>query len=103
MRDFIILSNQGRTRGDFRDLMSAGRMDIVIHSIINAFFLSNEVRQNVTVHVILNGPPDPPKHLEFVYDPESTLSKKDVGTLIKSALWKYKHGKKIRAFPGVFI
>ena len=103
MRQFVIFSEHGRTRGDFKDLMQAGRLDIVIHSIINAMFLSNAEREDTVVHIILNGPPEAPKHLEFKHDPESTLSKKDVGNLIKSALWKTKPGKKVQAFPGVWI
>lgn len=103
MRTFVIFSGKGRTKGDFRDLMQAGRLDIVIHSIINAMFLSNSEREDTVVHIILNGPPDAPKHLEFRHDPDSTLSKKDVGNLIKSALWKCKPGKKVQAFPGVWI
>ncbi len=103
MREFILFSNRGRTKGDWKDLMAAGRMDIVCHSVIAAFFLSNAIRSDVKLNIILNGPPDPPKHIEFVYDEDLPISKKDVGNLIRSTLWKYKPKKKIKAFPGVFI
>jgi tRNA (pseudouridine54-N1)-methyltransferase len=103
MREFILLSNHGRTKGDWKDLMSAGRMDIVAHSVISSLFLSNAIRSNVTLHIILNGPPDPPKHIEIKYEEGLPISKKDVGNLIRSSLWKYKPKKKIRAFPGVYI
>ena len=103
MRNFILISNHGRTRGDWRDLMKAGRMDIVCHSVISSFFLSNAIRTDVKMDIFLNGPPDPPKHIEIVYDKDLPISKKDVGNLIRSALWKYKPGKKVKAFPGVFI
>lgn len=103
MREFVLFSNRGRTKGDWKDLMAAGRMDIICHSVIAAFFLSNAIRSDVKLDIILNGPPDPPKHIEFVYDKDMPISKKDVGNLIRSTLWKYKPKKRIKAFPGVFI
>lgn len=103
MREFVLISNQGRTSGNFDDLMKAGRIDIVIHSIINAFFISNQIRKDVIFHLFLQGPPDPVKHIEFIYDENTSFSKKDIGTLIKKTLFKYKKGKKVESFPGVFI
>lgn len=103
MREFIYFSAKGRTSGNFHDLMKAGRMDIVIHVIIASFFLSNKLRDNVRLHLILNGPPDAPKHLEFVSDEEMPISKKDVSGLIKRMLYKYKKGRKEKVFPGCFI
>jgi len=103
MREFILISNQGRTSGNFNDLMKAGRMDIVIHSLINAFFISNKTREDVIFHIFLNGPPDPVKHIEIIYNEDTPFSKKDIGGLIKKTLFKYKKGKKVEVFPGVFI
>lgn len=103
MREFIIFSEKGRTKGDFKDLMRAGRLDILCHAVISAFFLSNAMRNDVHLHLILNGPPDPPKHIEFRSDPQMPISKKDVGELLRATLWKYKKGRKVRAFPGVYI
>ncbi len=103
MREFVLISNHGRTSGNFNDLMQAGRIDIVIHSIINAFFVSNEIRKDVKFHIFLCGPPDPVKHIEIIYDPDTPFSKKDIGNLIKKTLYKYKKDKKTEAFPGVFV
>lgn len=103
MRRFVVFSARGRTRGDFRDLMKAGRLDIIAHSVIASLFLSHGIRKNVELHVILNGPPDPPKHLIFRYDEKIPISKKDVGELLRATLWKYKKGKLIKAFPGIFV
>lgn len=103
MREFIYFSSRARTSGNFTDLMQAGRMDIVCHVIIAAFFLSHETRQDVKLHLIFNGPPDPPKHLEFIYNPDMPISKKDVAGLIKRMLYKCREGKKVEAFPGCFI
>jgi len=103
IREFVVISNHGRTSGNFKDLMKAGRLDIVVHSIINAFFVSHTMRQDVKLHVLLKGPPDPVKHIEFFYHPEMPISKKDVGNLLRSTLWKYKQGKVVQAFPGINI
>jgi tRNA (pseudouridine54-N1)-methyltransferase len=83
--------------------MDAGRMDIVCHAVISTFFLSNAMRDDVKLQLILNGPPNPPRCIEFVPTADSSISKKDVGNLIRSALWKHKEGKKVEAFPGIFI
>ena len=96
-------SERARTSGNFKDLMSAGRLDIALHTIIAVFFLSNTLREDVKLHLIFNGPPDPPKHLEFVSNKEMPISKKDVGTLLKIMLYKYKKDRRIEVFPGCFI
>ena len=103
MRTFVMFSENGRTKGDFKDLMKAGRLDIVCHAVISSLFLSNAVRDHVDLHIVLNGPPDPPKHIEIRHNPEASISKKDIGKLLRSTLWKYKKGRKIEAFPGVHI
>lgn len=103
MREFIFYSEKARTSGNFQDLMSAGRIDIAIHTIIASFFLSNKLRDDVKLHMIFNGPPDAPKHLEFVSNPEMPISKKDVAKLIKIMLFKSKRNGKVEVFPGCFI
>lgn len=99
----MLYSNEGRTSGKFKDLAEAGRLDIVVHALIHAFFLSNAMRSNVHFHAVLHGPPDPPKHIEFISNLQTPYSKKDVGTLLQIALWKYKPEKKVQALPGVWV
>ncbi|MEM5811768.1 MAG: hypothetical protein QXG91_03465 [Candidatus Aenigmatarchaeota archaeon] len=103
MRNFLLFSNRGYTTSKFKDLMKAGRLDIVAHSIIHSFFLSNKIRKDVKMDIILNGPPDPPKHIEIIPNEKTPFSKKDVGELLRIVLWKYKKGKKVEALPGIFI
>ena len=83
--------------------MKAGRMDIVIHTIISGFFLSHDLRKDVQMHLVFYGPPDPPKHIEMSVKPETLISKKDIGNLIKKILYKYREGKKTEVVPGCFI
>jgi len=102
MRTFVYFSQSARTSGNFdmNDLMSAGRMDIAMHIIINAFFLSHKLRDDVTLHLVYYGMP---KHIEIRVNEETKLSKKDVANLIKKILYKYKPGQKTEVVPGCFI
>jgi tRNA (pseudouridine54-N1)-methyltransferase len=103
MRHFVYFSRHASTTGNFKDLMKAGRMDIVLHVIIAGFFLSHDFRKDVKMHLVFYGMPDPPKHIEMQITPELEISKKDVGNLIKKILYKYKKDKKTEVLPGCFI
>jgi tRNA (pseudouridine54-N1)-methyltransferase len=103
MREFVYFSSKASTTGNFDDLMKAGRMDIAIHFLINALFLSHDIRRDTRVHFIFYGQPNPPRHLEFEYKEGIPLSKKDVAGLIKRMLYKYREGQKTEVFPGCFI
>ena len=111
MKHFVYFSNSAATSGNALskysnedgNLMKAGRMDIAIHSFIQGVFLSHDFRKDVKFHFIFYGQPDPPKHIEIQVKDETEVSKKDVGTLIKKILYKYKAGEKTEVFPGCFI
>jgi len=105
MKHFIYFSKSAQTSGKALsgDLMKAGRMDIAIHSLIQGVFLSNDFRKDVRFHFIFYGMPDPPKHIEIQVEDETEISKKDVATLIKKILYKYREGKKTEVLPGCFV
>src|SRR3989344_4217349 len=119
MREFIYFSNSARTSGNFstEKLMDAGRLDIAIHVLINAFFLSHRLREDTKIHLIFNGPPNPPQHLELfpgfnqaipetgkqINDNKPDISKKDIGNLIKKMLYKSNNSKKVQVWPGYTI
>jgi tRNA (pseudouridine54-N1)-methyltransferase len=123
MRHFIYFSSSAATSGNALskysdaggDLMKAGRMDIAIHSFIQGVFLSHALRENVIFHFVFYGMPDPPKHITIQVKtkkgvPETgqevgsiDISKKDVGTLIKKILYKYRKDEKTEVFSGCFI
>lgn len=65
MREFILYSRLGRTDSNWTNLHDAGRLDIVYECIIASLFLSHAIRKNTTFHAILNGPPNPPLHIEI--------------------------------------
>jgi len=63
--EFILFSRSGRTDTAFANLHDAGRLDIVYECIVASLFLSHGLRRNVTFHAILNGPPNPPLHIQI--------------------------------------
>lgn len=104
MREFIYYSAKARTSGNFgEDLMKAGRIDIVCNVIIQTFFISNQMREDIHLHLIFDGPPNPPMHLEFISNKDMPISKKDIAGLIKRMLYKCNEKKKNEVFPGCFI
>jgi tRNA (pseudouridine54-N1)-methyltransferase len=113
MREFIYYSKNARTSGNFdiNNLMRAGRMDIACQFIIMSFFVSHHIREDVKLHLVFAGGPDPIKHIEmnpgknFMGDDEHRIdiSKKDVANLIKKMLYKYKKGEKREVVPGYSI
>jgi tRNA (pseudouridine54-N1)-methyltransferase len=64
-REFILFSRLGKTDSRFRNLHDAGRLDIVHECIIASLFLSHGLRRNVVFNAVLNGPPNPPLHIEI--------------------------------------
>ena len=107
MREFIYYSKSAVTSGNYigEDLMKAGRIDIECNVIISTFFLSHDIRKDVKLHLIFDGPPTPPVHILLEYDKEMPISKKDVAGLLKRALFKVpkEKGKIVEAFPGGFV
>ncbi|MEM4773172.1 MAG: hypothetical protein QW648_04175, partial [Nanoarchaeales archaeon] len=101
MRAFLLLSH-GYTTYKIKDFYKAGRLDIAIHSIIHAFFISNGLRSDVEFNLLLLGPPKPPIRIKIVSNLETPWSKKDIGSLIKISLWKFykKKEKPIEALKG---
>jgi tRNA (pseudouridine54-N1)-methyltransferase len=64
-REFILFSRLGRTDSAFSNLHDAGRLDIVHECIVASLFLSHGLRRDVTFHAVLNGPPNPPLHIQI--------------------------------------
>jgi tRNA (pseudouridine54-N1)-methyltransferase len=64
-REFILFSRLGKTDPGFTNLHDAGRLDIVHECIVSSLFLSHGLRRDVTFHAILNGPPNPPQHIQI--------------------------------------
>lgn len=103
MRTFLIYSKTATTSPNIKDLKRSGRIDILLHSIISSLFVSNNFRKDVKLHLILAGPPNPPRHITIEYNSENTISKKSMKKLIEMALRKCKPKKSIDVHPGVKV
>lgn len=64
-QEFILFSRLGKTDSTFNNLHDAGRLDIVYECIVGSLFLSHGLRRDVTFHAVLNGPPNPPVHIQI--------------------------------------
>ncbi len=64
-REFILFSRLGKTDPSFHNLHDAGRLDIVYDCVVASLFLSHGLRRNVVFHAVLNGPPNPPLHIQI--------------------------------------
>jgi tRNA (pseudouridine54-N1)-methyltransferase len=103
MREFIVYSATASTAPVIKDLKSAGRIDILLHSIVSALFASNEMRPDVKLHLILMGPPNAPRHITLQYHEDNTISKKDMKKLIEMSLRKCRVGQVRDVHPGVTV
>lgn len=112
MKSFIYYSRSAPTAGKYikEDLQKSGRIDIAIHTVIAAFFLSHKIRTDTKLHLVFAGMPDPVKHLELQPEVEGKtgidkiyISKANVSTILKKMLYKYREGKKQEVFPGFHI
>jgi tRNA (pseudouridine54-N1)-methyltransferase len=92
-REFILFSRIGQTDSNFRSLHDAGRLDIVHECIVSSLFLSHGLRRDVTFHSILNGPPNPPVHIQIdgstLYDVRTDMDTWQV--IIKKTLQSKPH------------
>lgn len=98
MREFILYSRLGRTDANWNSLHDAGRLDVVHECIVSSLFLSHGLRRNVIFHAILNGPPQPPLHVQIngseLYDVRTDMDTWKI--ILKKTLSSKSH-------PGIMI
>lgn len=107
MRRFIIIGHKASTSADFKldDLAGgAGRLDVLLRCINSAFFLSHDLRKDVEVILILQGPPGPPKSIRLIGSELRYLNpdERSTGALIRNALMKEARSEE-RSSPGIYI
>lgn len=111
MREFILRARKGPTTPDFSldDLSRFGRMEIVAHCVANALFFSQQIRPDVLIHVVLDGPGDPPKTVRFDSRTLGSLDgfdERSICTAVRDALGagrKLSLGDEIEAADGIFV
>lgn len=67
MRTFILRARKGSTRWDQirGDIGNQAHFEVVLHSVINAFFISNGFRQDVEFYIVLDSTPDFPRTIKL--------------------------------------
>ena len=99
MREFIYYSKKSKTSGDLME----ERADILLRIVINSFFVSYKVRENVKLHFIFCGPRDGPKHIEFVSVRRVPLREREFSLFLREILRGYCKGKRVEVFSGCFV
>jgi len=107
LRRFVVIGHRATTSPDFSldDLAgSTGRLDILLRCINSAFFLSHSLREDVEMHLILQGPPNPPKTIRMVGSELKYLNpdERSTGALIRTALSAKANGE-TKASPGIYV
>ncbi|MDD1666559.1 MAG: tRNA (pseudouridine(54)-N(1))-methyltransferase TrmY [Methanomicrobiales archaeon] len=108
MRTFAVVGHLAPTGGGFSldDLPgSAGRMDILCRCVGAALSVSHGIRRDAEIHLILLGPPDPPKNVLIRGESVRSLSpdERSTAALIRKSL-ALPAGESFReSGPGVFV
>ena len=104
---YVVIGHRAITNGEFKldDLAGgAGRLDILLRCINSAFFISHDLRKDVEVHLVLQGPPSTPKTLRFVGSELRYLNpdERSTGALVRNALMQ-KVDTEVRSSPGIYV
>lgn len=111
MREFILRARKGPSTPNFSldDLSRAGRMEIVAHCLANALFFAGQIRANTVIHIVLDGPADPPKTVRFESDTLGSLGGFDERALagaVRAALAAgqgLERDQEIRVDSGIYV
>ncbi|MBI4145481.1 tRNA (pseudouridine(54)-N(1))-methyltransferase TrmY [Candidatus Woesearchaeota archaeon] len=107
MRTFILRARKSVTKPfDIDDLSSAGNMQVVASCIGNALWVSNNVRSDTVVHVVLEGPPTPPLTVTFYGAAIKDLpfDERGIAFFVNKAIKKsIKMGDSKEVSPGVMV
>jgi tRNA (pseudouridine54-N1)-methyltransferase len=111
MREFILRARKGPSTPDFSldELSRAGRLEVVAHCIANALFYAKHIRPHTVIHIVLDGPSDPPKTVRFETETLGILGGFDERTLggaLQEALRAGQGlfpGEETEADSGIFV
>ncbi len=110
MREFILRALKAFTSPNFslNDLPGAGRMDLVCRCISSALWISNDLRRDTKIHVVLEGKPLPPKTITFYGKELKGLSpdERNIASHIRLALKKglnLKMNEEVEVWSGIKI
>lgn len=91
VRVFILKARKAwSTEFNVNSLKVAGRMDLVAQVVSSSLWISNAVRQDSVIHIVLEGPKNPPKIITFEGSTIQNLDfdEKSIAELVNFALKK---------------
>jgi tRNA (pseudouridine54-N1)-methyltransferase len=95
MREFILRARKAKTNPslDLNRLPGEGKIDSVCATIANAIWLSGDVRRDVAIHAVLEGPDKGPKTISFFGSEIRGLrhDERSIASYIQMALQKGAH------------
>jgi len=108
MPALVVVGQKVCTDGKFslNDLTgSTGRLDVLLRCVNSAFMLSNNIRRNVDLYIVLMGEPDPPKAIHFKGDELKYLNpdERSTAALVKNALMKKVEREWVMSTPGIMV
>lgn len=67
MRTFVIRARKASVRADkvLSQIGTEGHVEIIAHTLMNAFYVSNDMRSDVEVYIVLDSSADFPRTLKF--------------------------------------
>ncbi len=109
MPAFIVIGRKVCTDGRFslNDLTgSTGRLDVLLRCINSSFMLSNDIRRDIELYLVLQGEPDPPKTILLKGSELKYLNPDERATaaLIRNALMvKNINEEWTKSTPGIMV
>lgn len=108
MPAFVVVGRKVCTDGNFslNDLTgSTGRLDVLLRCVNSAFMLSNDIRRDVDLYLVLMGEPDPPRTLRLCGSELKYLNpdERSTGALVKNALMKKPDECWTMSTPGIYV
>ena len=110
MKEFILRARKAKTNPgiNLNELPKEGRMDAVCATISNTLWVSNAIRKDTTIHVVLEGPTNGPKTITFIGNDLRGLrsDERSIGSYIAQALQRgafLELNESINVRPGIKI
>jgi len=107
MPSFVVVGRGVGTDPDFslNDLCgSTGRLDVLLRCVNSAFMLSNDIRRDVDLYLLMLGEPDPPRAVLFRGRELKYLNpdERSTAALVKNALMILPSQEWMRSTPGIY-
>ena len=85
MREFILRARKGPSTPDFslEAAKRAGYLEIVAHCIVNALFYARQIRPEIVIHIVLDGPAAPPKTVRLESDTLCSIGGYDEHSILR--------------------